>query len=87
MSRLWRITFLDRPAPSFGSGTDRASRFSRVEVPWMSGVFDHWNESQYRCTPRLHVPLSTFRAQPSTPPRRFIPAHLLIAQGHHWINF
>src|SRR5207247_848078 len=40
MSRLWLITFLDRPARSFVSGADRASRFSRVEVPCMSGVLD-----------------------------------------------
>src|SRR5437870_13702004 len=40
MSRLWLITFLDRPAHSFVSGIGRVSRFSRVEVPCMSEVFD-----------------------------------------------
>jgi hypothetical protein len=40
MSRLRLITFLDRPAHSFVSGTGRVSRFSRAEVPCMSGVFD-----------------------------------------------
>jgi hypothetical protein len=40
LSRLWLITFLDRPAHSFVSGAGRVSRFSRVEVPCMSGVFD-----------------------------------------------
>ena len=38
--RLWLITFLDRPVHSFVSGTGRVSRFSRVEVPCMSEVFD-----------------------------------------------
>src|SRR2546429_812570 len=40
MSRLWLITFLDRSAHSFVSGIGRVSRFSRVEVPCMSEVFD-----------------------------------------------
>jgi hypothetical protein len=37
LSRLWLITFLDRPAHTFVSGAGRASQFSRVEVPCMSG--------------------------------------------------
>jgi hypothetical protein len=40
LSRLWLITFLDRPVHHFVSGIARASRFSRVEVPCISGVFD-----------------------------------------------
>src|ERR1700747_2705826 len=40
MSRLWLITFLDRPAHRFVSGIARVSRFSRVEVPCISGLFD-----------------------------------------------
>ena len=89
MSRLWLITFLDRSAPNFGSDTGRASRFSRVEVPCMSGVLDLAGPAGARGTaptsvafppnrqrrhpdfqifrgsiPRLHVPLSTLRAQP-----------------------
>jgi hypothetical protein len=89
LSRLWLITFLDRPAHSFVSGAGRASRFSRVEVPCMSGLFDlagpvgardiaptsvafppnrqrrHPDFPLFRGSiPRLHVPLSTLRAQP-----------------------
>jgi len=89
MSRLWLITFPDRPAHSFVSGIARVSRFSRVEVPCISGVFDlagpagardnaptsvafppnkqrrHPDSQIFRGSiPRLHVPLSTLRAQP-----------------------
>ena len=133
MSRLWLITFLDRPAHSFVLGADRVSRFSRVEVPCMSGVLDLAGPAGARDSaptsvafppnklrqhpycqifrgsiPRLHVPLSTLRVQPydwprmtrgrcgslrlrrtalpSAPPRRFIPAHLLVAQGDYRIH-
>src|SRR5215469_2555660 len=40
MSRSWLITLLDRPVHSFVTGANRVSRFSRVEVPCISGVFD-----------------------------------------------
>jgi hypothetical protein len=89
MPRFWLITFLGRPAHHFVSGTARASRFSRVEVPCISGVLDlagpvgardivptrvafpmnkqgrHPDSPSFRGSiPRLHVPLSTLRAQP-----------------------
>ena len=38
MPRLWLVTFPGRPVHSFVSGTDRVSRFSRVEVPHVRGL-------------------------------------------------
>ena len=92
MSRLWLITFLDRPARSFVSGADRASRFSRVEVPCMSGVLDLAGPAGARDSAPTSVafPPNKQRRHPDFPifrgsiPRLHVPLSTLRVQPYDW---
>src|SRR5437870_11661339 len=92
MSRLWLITFLDRPARSFVSGADRASRFSRVEVPCMSGVLDLAGPPGARDSAPTSValPPNKQRRHPDFPilrgslPPLHVPPPTLRVQPSHW---
>ena len=92
MPRLWLITFLDRPAHNFVSGTDRVSRFSRVEVPCMSGVFDLAGPVGARDIVPTGVafPMNKQGRHPDFPsfrgsiPRLHVPLSTLHAQPRDW---
>ena len=92
MSRLWLITFLDRPAHSFVSDAGRASRFSRVKVPCIPGVFDLAGPMDARDIAPTSVafPPNKRRRQPNFPtfrgsiPRLHVPLSTLRVQPHDW---
>jgi hypothetical protein len=92
MPRLWLITFPGRPVHSFVSGTDRVSRFSRVEVPCISGVLDLAGPVDARDVASTSVafPMNKQGRHPDFPPfrgsipRLHVPLSTLHAQPHDW---
>jgi hypothetical protein len=92
MPRLWLITFLDRSVHSFVSDTGRASRFLRVEVPCMSGVFDLAGPAGARdiAPTSIAFPPNRQRRHPDFPsfrgsiPHLHVPLSTLHAQPHDW---